>query len=111
MAKGKYDIFKAIADPTRRKIIGLLMVSGSLPITAITNDFKSARQVVTKHIYVLEKAGLISIEDSEGRERYCRVEYLPLKEVFDWVSVYEQFWTEKLSSLQSHLKQKKALKK
>ena len=111
MPKRKYDIFKAIADPTRRKIIELLMVSGSLPITAIANDFNSARQVVTKHIYVLEKAGLVSVEDSNGRERYCKAEYLPLKEVFDWVSLYEKFWDTKLQLLQSHLKQKKTSKK
>lgn len=105
MAKKKYDVFKAIADPTRRKILGLLVVSGALPITAIASDFKFARQVVTKHIYVLEKAGLISIDDS-GRERYCKAEMLPLKEVFDWVSFYESFWEEKLGALDKHIKQK-----
>ena len=106
MPKRKYDIFKAIADPTGRKIIELLMISGTLPITSIANDFNSARQVVTKHIYVLDKAGLISIEDSNGRERYCKAAYQPLKEVFDWVSLYEKFWDEKLDSLKAHLKQK-----
>lgn len=105
MAKNKSDVFKAIADPTRRKIIELLMISGALPITAIAGDFKSARQVITRHIYILEKAGLVSIEDS-GRERYCRAEYLPLREIFDWVSLYEKFWDEKLDALQVHVKQK-----
>jgi DNA-binding transcriptional ArsR family regulator len=110
MAKAKYDVFKAIADPTRRKIIGLLMISGTLPITAIAGDFKWSRQVVTKHIYVLEKAGLVSIED-KGRERYCKAEFIPLKEVFDWVSFYEKFWDEKLNSLELHLKKKKQSEK
>lgn len=100
----KYDVFKAIADPTRRKIIGMLMVSGTLSITSIAKDFDSARQVVTKHIYVLEKAGLVTIQDS-GRERYCKAEFQPLKEVFDWVSFYEKFWDEKLNSLQAFLQQ------
>jgi len=103
-------VFKAIADPTRRRIIELLVISGALSITSIANDFKSARQVVTKHIYVLEKAGLLSINES-GRERYCKVEFLPLKEVFNWVSFYSKFWDEKLISLGSHLKQKKTMKK
>lgn len=102
----KYDVFKAIADPTRRKIIALLMVSGSLPITAIAKDFPSARQVVTKHLYALEKAGLITIQD-QGRERYCTAQFQPLKEVFDWVSFYEKFWDDKLDGLQAHLRQKK----
>src|SRR5687767_14838700 len=105
MKKEKYDVFKAIADPTRRRIIGLLMASGALLISAIAADFEFARQVVTKHIYVLESAGLISIDDS-GRERYCKVEFQPLKEVFDWVSFYEQFWDRKLNSLEAHLKLK-----
>lgn len=109
--KKKYDVFKAIADPTRRKIIETLMICGAVPITVIASDFPSARQVITKHIYVLEKAGLISIEDRNGRERYCKVEYQPLKEVFDWVAVYEQFWDERLTALQTHLKQKKKNKK
>lgn len=106
MAKEKYDAFRAIADPTRRKIIALLVASGASTITAIAGDFKSARQVVTKHIYILERAGLVSIED-RGRERYCKVEFGPLKEVFDWVSFYEQFWDEKLNALTKHLSNKK----
>ena len=109
MAKKKHDIFKAIADPTRRKIIHLLMISGALPITSIADDFKFSRQVVTKHIYVLEKAGLVSISNS-GRERYCQAEFVPLKEVFDWVSFYEKFWDEKLNALQKHIQSKKIKK-
>jgi DNA-binding transcriptional ArsR family regulator len=102
MKKTKYDIFKAIADPTRRKILSLLVLSGASTITAIANDFDTARQVVTKHIYVLEKAGLVSIQDA-GRERYCKLEPQPLKEIFDWVSFYEQFWDDKLDALKNHL--------
>lgn len=105
MKKATYDVFKAIADPTRRKIISLLLASGASTITAIASDFNSTRQVVTKHIYVLEKAGLISIEDT-GRERYCQLEFQPLKEVFDWVSFYEKFWDNKLSALKRHAEQK-----
>ncbi|GHN00976.1 transcriptional regulator [Cytophagales bacterium WSM2-2] len=105
MPRKKYDIFKAIADPSRRKIISLLTVSGALSITAIASDFKLSRQVVTRHINKLEQAGLVQIEDA-GRERYCRVEFGPLKEVFDWVSFYEKFWDEKLNSLEAHLLKK-----
>jgi DNA-binding transcriptional ArsR family regulator len=109
--KEEYDVFRAVADPTRRRIIGLLMVSGAMPITAIAKDFDSARQVVTKHIYILEKAGIVKIEDVNGRERYCSVQYQPLKEIYDWVSVYEQFWDNKLTALQAHIKQKKTDRK
>jgi DNA-binding transcriptional ArsR family regulator len=105
MKKEKYDVFKAIADPTRRKIMALLVASGASTITAIASDFNWTRQVVTKHIYVLEKAGLVSIEDS-GRERYCSLQFAPLKEVYDWVAFYEKFWDDKLASLKGHLAQK-----
>lgn len=100
----KYDVFKAIADPTRRKIISILVLSGASTITTIASDFGTARQVVTKHIYILEKAGILSIEDS-GREKYCSIEFGPLKEVMDWISFYEKFWDSKLDALNHHLQQ------
>lgn len=106
MKKKKYDVFKAIADPTRRKIISLLVLSGASTITAIASDFNSARQVVTKHIYILESAGLLSIQNS-GREKYCKVQFEPLKEVFEWVSFYEKFWDGKLNALSQHVSTKK----
>ena len=110
MEEKSYDVFRAVADPTRRRIVELLMTAGMLPITAIAADFNSARQVVTKHIYVLEKAGLVSFEES-GRERLCRINYQPLKEIFNWVSMYEQFWDKKLTALDKHLQHKQKIKK
>lgn len=109
MKKKKYDIFKAIADPSRRKIIQLLFASGTLSITTLAADFQQTRQAVTKHISVLEKAGLVSIEE-KGRERFCTAEFVPLKEVFDWVAFYENFWNKKLNSLENYLKQNKKTK-
>jgi DNA-binding transcriptional ArsR family regulator len=105
MSKGKFDIFKVIADPTRRKIIQVLLVAGALPISAIAEDFNMTRQAVTKHIVTLEKAGLVKISDN-GRERYCTATPAPLKEVFDWVKFYEQFWEEKFVALEEHLNHK-----
>ena len=91
MKAGKYSVFKAIADPTRREIIRLLVIaSGALTINSIQDKFASSRQAVTKHIKLLSSAGLIVIEQ-KGRERYCHIDVTPLKEVLDWVSHYEQF--------------------
>jgi DNA-binding transcriptional ArsR family regulator len=101
--KRRHDIFKAIADPTRRRILAMLAASGSLSITAISGGFSSARQVVARHIHILESAGLVSITDV-GRERYCVVRPEPIREVYDWAAFYEKFWDEKLPALQRHLK-------
>ena len=99
-------IFKAVADPTRREIFHLLVLgSAALSITQISNHFDMSRQAVTKHIKSLEDAGLVEIR-SAGRERYCKANAVPLKEIQDWVSFYEKFWDNKLSSLVAHLENK-----
>ena len=99
-------IFKAIADPTRREIINLLVVAAtSLSITQITEKFDISRQGITKHIKSLEDAGLISIS-SEGREKYCSATPIQLKVVYDWLASYEQFWTDKLNDLDDFLNKK-----
>ena len=91
--------FKAIADSTRRDIIRLLADErDGLNITQLSVRFDSTRQAVTKHIKQLEDAGLVRIE-VHGRERTCHAELLRLKAVYDWVRIYEQFWTERLDAL------------
>jgi len=96
-------ILKAIADPTRREVFHALVVAAAaLPITQISNQFDISRQGVTKHIRVLEDAGLVSIS-SKGRERYCHAETKPLKEVNKWLKFYEQFWDDALGNLDSYL--------
>ncbi len=99
-------IFKAIADPTRREIIHLLVVaSTALSITQVTQNFEISRQGITKHIKSLQEAGLVSISE-QGREKYCRVMPVKLKVVYDWLSAYEKFWTDKFSNLDDFLDKK-----
>lgn len=106
MSNSITKIFKAIADPTRREIFHILVLaSAALSITQISEHFDMSRQAVTKHIKLLETAGLVNIEQ-QGRERYCHANAIPLKEISDWVSFYEKFWDDKLSRLVSHLKSK-----
>ena len=96
-------ILKAIADPTRRDIFhALILAASALPITHISNQFEISRQGVTKHIKTLEEVGLVEIE-SKGRERYCKANANPLKQVNHWVSFYEEFWDDALGSLDSYL--------
>ncbi len=97
------DIFKAIADETRRDIIDLLMRSPEpLPLGDISSQFSMSRQAVTKHVNILDEAGLVeSVWD--GRVRKCIPTFGDLKLVADWVSVYQSFWTEKLGNLGKYL--------
>jgi len=99
-------ILKAIADPTRREVFhALVLAATALPITQISNQFDISRQGVTKHIRVLEDAGLVRI-NTKGRERYCYAETKPLKEVNQWLKFYEQFWDDSLGNLSSYLDNK-----
>ncbi|MFI5140260.1 MAG: ArsR/SmtB family transcription factor [Sphingobacteriales bacterium] len=98
----KPDVYKAIADPTRRQIMDLLLTDHPLTIQAITNKFDASRQATSKHIYVLEQAGLIRIED-KGRERYCFPHFIPLKEVTHWLAFYKTYWEDRISDLENYL--------
>ena len=91
------DVFQAIADPTRREIIGLLS-NQSLNLNSIADNFDISRPAVSKHIKILTQCGLITIKQ-DGRDRYCKANFGKLNEVSDWVEQYRKFWTEKLDAL------------
>ena len=95
------DIFQAIADPTRRQIIGML-ARKSLNVNAIAKEFDITRQAVSLHVHFLNDCGLITIKQ-QGRERYCEAKLEKLKEVTDWVDQYRKYWDNKLDSLESYL--------
>lgn len=99
-------IFKAIADPTRRKIFHALLVGGAaLSITEISVQHDISRQGVTKHIKTLEEARLIHIA-KEGKQRLCTANPDTLKIIYDWVSYYDKFWDDALDRLDKHLDRK-----
>ena len=93
----KYDVFQAIADPTRREVLRLL-TKEEMPISQITAHFPMSRTAIAKHLYVLSEAQLVSGR-KEGRERLYRLRPEPLEELQQWLSYYEQFWDNKLSIL------------
>lgn len=96
-------ILKALTDPSRRKIFHTLIVlTTALPINQIAVKFDMSRQGVTKHIKILEAAGLVEI-NTKGRVRYCQANASPLKELKEWLNFYEQFWTMSLDNLSSYL--------
>src|SRR5260221_3067562 len=95
------DIFQAIADPTRRAIIGLIVLQAMTP-NAIAERFNSTRQTVSKHIQVLQECGLVTSKQ-KGREIYYQVHTKKLKEVADWIDQYRQLWEEKIDSFENYL--------
>ncbi len=99
-------IFKAIADPTRREIFNVLILAATaLTITQISEHFEISRQGVTKHIRMLEDAGLVEMRQ-EGRERFCLADAAPLQEINTWLKTYEKFWENKLTGLGKFLDEK-----
>ncbi len=93
----KHDVFQAIADPTRRRILTLL-ADGEMSIVSIVERFPISRTAVDKHLHVLSDAGLVKSR-RKGRETHYWANPAPLVEVKQWVSFFEQYWDEKLDSL------------
>ncbi|MEH6905468.1 ArsR/SmtB family transcription factor [Neobacillus drentensis] len=96
-SSAKHDVFQAIADPTRRKLLKLLSKE-EMPVTAISEHFPISRTAVSKHLRVLADAGLVK-ERKAGRETRYKLEPEPLYELKDWLKYFELFWENKLSAL------------
>ena len=95
------DVFQAIADPTRRQIINLI-VHQSMNLNAIADNFDISRPAISNHIKILSECGIISIEQI-GRERYCKIQPTNLREVADWVEPFRELWEQKLDSFEQYL--------
>ncbi|OAB41908.1 transcriptional regulator [Paenibacillus glacialis] len=92
------DVYDAVADPTRRKLLQILADVDELPLHEITIHFEMGRTAVSKHLTILKDAGLV-IARKVGRETRYRLNATPLKEIQDWVSFYEGFWKERIDKL------------
>jgi len=103
------DVFQAIADPTRRHIIGML-AHEAMTLNGVAEQFDISRPAISKHIKILTECGLVTIRQ-QGRERYCYAELQKLKEVNEWTDQYKQFWTAKLDKLDAFLSAKSKKKK
>ncbi|MCK8524128.1 metalloregulator ArsR/SmtB family transcription factor [Aquimarina sp. D1M17] len=91
------DVFQAIADPTRREIIGLL-AQQRLNLNTIAENFDMSRQAVSLHIKILQECNLITIE-RKGRQRICEVKLEKLDEVNEWTRSLRVFWNHKIQAL------------
>jgi DNA-binding transcriptional ArsR family regulator len=99
------DVFQAIADPTRRQIIGLI-VHQPLNLNAVAEKFDMTRQAVSLHVKILEECGLVTLK-RQGRERFCEAQLDKLGEVSAWVDQYKQFWNKQFDSLDKFLQNNK----
>lgn len=95
--------FAALADPTRRAILKRLAV-GESSVTELAAPFKMSLPAVSKHLKVLERAGLVA-RSREAQWRPCRLEAAPLKEVSAWMERYRRFWDESFDRLDEYLQE------
>lgn len=93
----------ALADPTRRAILARL-AGGDAGVTELAEPFAMSLPAVSKHLKVLERAGLIT-RGREAQWRPCRLDAAPLAEVSDWVQRYRQFWEGSFDRLDEHLRE------
>lgn len=98
--------FAALADPTRRAILARLS-SGEASVTELASPFQMSLPAVSKHLKVLENAGLIA-RGKEAQWRPCRLEVGPLKEASDWIEQYRKFWEESFNRLDEVLRRLQA---
>jgi DNA-binding transcriptional ArsR family regulator len=96
------DVYSAVADPTRRRILELLAGAEELSLHELTSEFEMGRTAVSKHLAVLKEAGLV-VDLKVGRETRYRLNPLPLREIQQWVGFYERFWTERIERLKTFL--------
>jgi DNA-binding transcriptional ArsR family regulator len=101
--------FAALADPTRRAILARL-VTGEASVTQLAEPFDMSMPAISKHLKVLERAGLIA-RGREAQWRPCKLEAAPLKDVADWVEHYRRFWTESFDRLEDYLREVRKDKK
>lgn len=103
------NTFAALADPTRRAILASL-ASGERSVTELAQPFEMSLPAVSKHLRVLERAGLIT-RSRDAQWRPCRLEPAPLKQVAEWAERYRHMWEGRLDRLDSYLQELKAKEK
>jgi DNA-binding transcriptional ArsR family regulator len=104
-ARAHADVFRAIADPTRRAILDRLR-AGPAPVNVLADDFQQTRPAVSKHLRVLRLARLVT-EEKVGRERMYQLRAAPLQQVAGWIEGYRSFWLINLDRLKNYLEDEK----
>lgn len=95
------DIFQAIADPTRRSIIGLIAIQAMTP-NAIAEHFNTSRQAISKHLRILSECELLQ-QEQKGREIYYQLELNKMKEIDQWLAQFKAIWENRFNELDTIL--------
>jgi DNA-binding transcriptional ArsR family regulator len=103
--KQRGAVFRAIADPTRRKILSLLR-GNRYTVGEIAGNFRMSRPAISKHLRLLRSAGLV-VTHQDGTARICNLNAKPLREVNDWLRDYEEFWGQTLRGLKKYMEENK----
>ena len=103
------DIFKAVADPTRRAIIALIALQAMTP-NAIADNFHTTRQAVSKHLRILTECNLVK-QEQQGREIYYSLQTEKLKEIDKWLAQFRELWETRFNQLDTVLSTIKKQKK
>ena len=98
------DVFRAIADPTRRAILDLLR-DGPKPVNSLVERFDVSRPAISKHLRILRECGVVS-ETRQGRERFYRIQPSQLQPVDTWILNYRRFWQGQLDALKLYMETK-----
>ncbi|MGB6539268.1 MAG: metalloregulator ArsR/SmtB family transcription factor [Xanthobacteraceae bacterium] len=101
--KRNEPIFRAIADPTRREILGMLR-RGRYTVGEIAGNFRTSRPAISKHLRVLRSAGLVTTK-KEGTARICQLNATPLQAVDHWLRDYQEFWRFSLRRLKRYVEE------
>jgi DNA-binding transcriptional ArsR family regulator len=96
-------VFRAIADPTRRRILGLLR-AGPRTVGEIAANFRTSRPAISRHLRLLRAAGLVATR-RRGAARVCQLNARPLRAIGDWLRDYEAFWSDSLTSLKRYVEE------
>jgi DNA-binding transcriptional ArsR family regulator len=100
--EARRDVFQAIADPTRRAILGMVAEEPK-NLNTIADGFSMSRQAISLHIKILSECGLLQVRQ-EGRERFCSLEAEKLEEVDEWLAPFRQLWETRFAQLDELLK-------
>jgi len=100
-ARADHDVFRVIADPTRRAILDRLR-AGPAPVNELAADFATSRPAISKHLRVLKQSRLVT-EHREGRERLYTLRPAPLQKAAAWLEGYRAFWQRNLDALKTYL--------
>ena len=102
-ARQRDAVFRAISDPTRREILGILR-GGRQTVGEIASNFRMSRPAISKHLRLLHAAGLVATR-KQGTASLCSLDAKPLRAIDDWLHDYEMFWSETVQSLKKYMEE------